>query len=60
MEELYYSKTKREVPLSHYEIVRSPITNNPGFRGNVVSTIKPGTFLGFCESSGRFVNTSKR
>ena len=44
---LYFSKEKREVPLSHYRILRSHLIAKSTFKDeNHIDTVKPGTLLG--------------
>ncbi len=60
LEALYYSKSKREVPLSNPEIIRSRGSNNPGFLGRYhCDSVKPGTFVGFCDKDDALYNTEK-
>jgi len=60
MEELYYSKTKHEVPLSNYEIIRERVPNPTGFRStNRRDTVKPGTFLGFTDKDGNEIDINE-
>ncbi len=48
---LRFSKEKREVPLSHYRILRSHLIAKSTFKDeNHIDTVKPGTLLGFSKS----------
>ena len=48
---LYFSKEKREVPLSHYKILRSHLIAKSTFKDeNHIDTVKPGTLLGFSKN----------
>lgn len=48
---LYFSKEKKEVPLSHYKILRSHLISKSTFKDeNRIDTIKPGTLLGFSKN----------
>ena len=48
MKGLDFSKEKREVPLSHYKIMRSHLIAKSTFKDeNHIDTVKPGTLLGF-------------
>ncbi len=61
LEALYYSKSKREVPLSNPEIIRSRVSNNPGFLGRYhCDSIKPGTFVGFCDKDETLQNIENK
>lgn len=51
MKGLDFSKEKREVPLSHYKIMRSHLIAKSTFKDeNHIDTVKPGTLLGFSKN----------
>lgn len=61
MEGLNFLKTEREVPLSHYKIMRSHIIRKSCFKdSNRIDTVKPGTLLGFTDSKGNFIDINKK
>ena len=60
MEELYYPKTKREIPLSNYKILHERVPNPSGFRStNRIDTVKPGTFMGFTDKGGNGIDINE-
>lgn len=60
MDELYYSETKREVPLSLYKILCSHVIDKSCFKDrDRIDTVKPGTFVGFVDSEGNLININK-
>lgn len=52
MEELYFSKEQREVPLSQYKIIKP--YNKYGFK-TPNAGVKKGTLIGFTDKSGNFI-----
>lgn len=48
---LHFSDKRREVPLSHYKILRSHLIAKSTFKDeNRIDTVKPGTLLGFSKN----------